>query len=101
MDLLGHVNLEEMLGGLTVAAFLILLAASAVVVSLMVLLPLIDLAFEKMDKPRIEEARHRDTLTAHHEPWQTGRSWLDLRSDFLRPDAVPHSRPMSDPTAKR
>jgi hypothetical protein len=101
MDLLGHINLEEMLGDLTVTTFLILLAASAVVVSSMVLFPLIDLAFEKKIKPTIEEARHHDTLTAHHQLWQTGRAWLDLRSDFLRPDAVPHSQLMSDPTAKR
>ena len=47
MDLLRHIKLGEMLGDLTVAIFLMLLAASFAVVSLMVLLPLIDLAFEK------------------------------------------------------
>ena len=47
MDLLWHIKLGEMLGDLTVAIFLMLLAASFAVVSLMVLLPLIDLAFEK------------------------------------------------------
>jgi hypothetical protein len=100
MDLLWHVDLGEMLGDLTVTTFLILLAASVVVVSLMVLFPLIDLAFEKNVKPTTAEPRHHDTLTAHYELWQTGRSWLDLRSDFLRPDAVPRSQLMSGPTAK-
>jgi hypothetical protein len=46
MDLLWHINFVEMLGDLTVATFLILLAASVVIVGCMVLLPLIDLAFE-------------------------------------------------------
>jgi hypothetical protein len=101
MDLLWHINVEEMLSDLTVATFLILLAASVVVVVSMVMFSLIDLAFEKKVKPTIEEPRHHDALTAHHELWQTGRPWLGLRSDFLRPDAVPHSQPMSDPTAKR
>jgi len=89
MDLLWHINLEEMLGDLTVATFLILLAASVEVVSLMVLFPLIDFAFEKKVKPTMEEPRHHDGLATHDEPWQTGRPWLDLRSDFLRPDANP------------
>jgi hypothetical protein len=101
MEHLWHINLEEMLGDLTVTTFLVLLAASVAVVSLMVLLPLIDLAFEKKGKLTIGDARHHDTLTAHHQLLQTGRPWLDLRSDFLRPDAVPHSQPMNDPTAKR
>jgi hypothetical protein len=89
MDLLWHINLGEMLGDLAVAMFLILLAASVAVVSLMVLFPLIDFAFEKKVKPTTEEPRHHNGLTTHDEPWQTGRPWLDLRSDFLRPDANP------------
>jgi hypothetical protein len=101
VDFLWHINVEEMLGDLTVTTFLILLAASAAVVSLMVLLPLVDLAFDKKVKSRIIEPRHHDALSEHHELWQTGRPWLDLRSDFLRPDSVPHSQPTSDPTAKR
>jgi hypothetical protein len=67
MDVLWHINLEEMLGDLTVTTFLILLAASVAVVSLMVLLPLIDLAFEKA-QPTI---RQHDDLTANDESWQT------------------------------
>jgi len=89
MDLLWHINLEEMLGDLMVTTFLILLAASVEVVSLMVLLPLIDFAFEKKVKPTTEEPRHHDGLTTQDEPWQTRRPWLDLRSDFLRSDANP------------
>ena len=89
MDLLGHINLEEMLGDLTVTAFLILLATSVVVVSSMVLFPLIDLAFEKV-KPKTEEPRHYEGLTTHDEPWQTGRPWLLLRMHLLRPEAVPN-----------
>jgi hypothetical protein len=82
MDLLWHINLQEMLGDLTVTAFLILLAASVAVVSLMVLLPLIDLAFEKKKvEPTI---RQHDDLTAHDASWQTGPPWLILRSNFLR-----------------
>jgi hypothetical protein len=42
-----HINFEEVLGDLTVTTFLILMAASVVVVASMVLFPLIDLAFEK------------------------------------------------------
>jgi hypothetical protein len=84
MDVLGHINVEEMLSGLIIATFLILLAASVVVISLMVLLPLIDLAFEKKVKPTIEEPRHHDSLTAHDASWQTGAPWLILRSNFLR-----------------
>jgi hypothetical protein len=41
MDFLWHINVEEMLGDLTLTTFLILLAASIAVVSLMVLFPLI------------------------------------------------------------
>jgi hypothetical protein len=80
MDVLWHINLEEMLGDLTVTTFLILLAASVAVVSLMVLLPLIDLAFEKA-QPTI---RQHDDLTANDESWQTRRPWLFLRSNFFR-----------------
>jgi hypothetical protein len=89
MDLLWHINLEEMLGDLTVTTFLILLAASVAVVSLMVLFPLIDFAFERKARPTTEEPRHHDGLTTRDEHWQTGRPWLDLRSDFLRPDVKP------------
>jgi hypothetical protein len=98
---LWHIDFGEMLGDLTVATFLILLAASVAVASLMVLLPQIDLAFEKKVKPTIEEPPHQDRLTAHHEPWQTARPWFALRSDFLRPDAAPRSRLTSDRSGKR
>jgi hypothetical protein len=101
MYVLGHINLEEMLGDLTVTTFVILLAASIAVVSLMVLFSLIALAFEKKVKPTKDaRAWDHDTLTAHDELWQTRRPWLALRSDFLRPDAVTHSQLMSDPTTK-
>jgi len=76
MDLFGHIKLMEMLGDLTVAMFLILLAASVVVVSLMVLFPLIDLAFEKKKVP----LPYHGSLLAHDEDWQSGRPWLMLRS---------------------
>ena len=83
MDLLWQINYGEMLSGLIVTTFIILLAASIVVVSSMVMFPLIDLAFKKKAKPAPRPAQV--------ETWQTGRPWLALRSDFLRPDAVPHS----------
>jgi hypothetical protein len=51
MDLLGQINYGEMLSGLMVTTFLILLNASVVVVSSMVMFPLIDLAFKKKAKP--------------------------------------------------
>jgi hypothetical protein len=78
MDSVWHINVEEMLSGLTAATFLILLAASFAVVSLMVLLPLIDLAFKKKPVTR----PHKD-LIAQDESWQGGRPWLLLRSNFL------------------
>jgi hypothetical protein len=99
MDLLWRINLEEMLGDLTVTTFLILLAASIVVAGSMIIFPLIDLAFEKNVKPTIEEPRHHDVLTANLAPKQT-RSWLDLRSDSLRPKAVQHSQLTSYPTGQ-
>jgi hypothetical protein len=79
MDLLSHINLWEMLGDLTVATFLILLAASVAVASLMVLLPLIDLAFEKKAVTR----PNNDPL-AYDESWRSGQPWLLLRSNSLR-----------------
>ena len=94
MDLLWQIDYGEMLGDLMVTTFLILLAASIVVVCLMVMFPLIDLAFKKKAKPaprpaQIETGQH-DGLT-HAQ--LSGRPWLALRSDFLRPDAVPHPAP--------
>ena len=79
MDLLWHINLEEMLGDLTVATFLILLAASVAVASLMVLLPLIDLAFEKK-----AVTRPNNDLLAYDESWRSGQPWLLLRSNSLQ-----------------
>jgi hypothetical protein len=78
MDLPSHINLREMLGDLTVATFLILLPASVVVVGLMVMLPLLDLAFGKKVKPR---SRY-DGLSSDDAAWQAGRPWLMLRSIF-------------------
>jgi hypothetical protein len=93
MDLLWQINYGEMLSGLIVTTFLILLDASVVVVCSMVMFPLIDLAFKKKAKPaprpaQVETWQH-DGLTAHAQ--LSGRPWLALRSDFLRPAAVPHS----------
>ena len=69
MDRFWQINWEEMLGDLMVATFLILLAASIVVVCLMVMFPLIDLAFKKKAKPvprpaQVETWQHHG-LTAH------------------------------------
>jgi hypothetical protein len=82
MDLLWQINFEEMLSGLIVTAFIILLNASVVVVCSMVMFPLIDLAFKKKAKPA--------PTPAPIETWHSGRPWLALRSDFLRPNALPH-----------
>ena len=81
-----------MFGDLMVTTFLIMLAASIGVVCLMVMFPLIDLAFKKKAKPvprlaQVETWQH-DVLT-HAQ--LSGRPWLALRADFLRPEAVPHS----------
>ena len=94
MDLLWQINFEEMLSGLIVTAFIILLNASVVVVCSMVMFPLIDLAFKKRKakptpSPAPIETWQQDDLTAH--AWPSGRPWLALRSDFLRPNALPHS----------
>jgi hypothetical protein len=62
MDLLWQINYGEMLGGLTVTTFLILLAASIVVVSSMVMFPLIDVAFKKKAKPAPKDTRERRTI---------------------------------------
>jgi hypothetical protein len=78
MDLLWNIKLEEMLGDLTVAMFLMLLAASFAVAILMVLLPLIELAFEK--KPL---TRAHAQLLAQDDSWRAGRPWLLLRTSFL------------------
>src|SRR5262249_360938 len=79
MDFISHINLGEMLGDLTVTAFLILLAASIVVVSTMVLFPLIDLAFEKKGV-----TRPNSDLVDYDESWRAGHPWLLLRSNFLQ-----------------
>ena len=59
MDLLWQINPWEMLSGLMVTTFLMLLNASIVVVASMVMFPLIDLAFKKKAKP----------APAQVEPW--------------------------------
>jgi hypothetical protein len=92
MDFLSHINLGEMLGDLTVTAFLILLAASIVVVGSMVMFPLIDLAFEKKVERRI---RGHEDLMLYDDSWRTGRPWILLRSNFLRQlmsDLPPNAR---------
>ena len=78
MDSVWHINVEEMLSGLAAATFLILLASSFAVVSLMVLLPLVDLAFKK--KPVTPPHKN---LIVQDDSWQAGRPWLLLRSNFL------------------
>jgi hypothetical protein len=99
MDL-WQINYGEMLSDLMVTTFLILLAASVVVVCLMVMLPLIDLAFKKKAKsgPPQVETWHHDGLAAHLAQL-SGPPWLALRSAFLRPEPVPRSKLMSYPTA--
>ena len=108
MNLLWQINPWEMLSDLIVTTFLILLPASVVIVSSMVMFPLIDVAFKKKAKPAPKDTRerrtidntysrpaqvvepwHHDGLTAHHAQL-SGPPWLTLRSNFLRPDAVPH-----------
>ena len=92
MDLFGQISWEEMFGDLMVTTFLIMLAASIVVVCLMVMFPLIDLAFKKKAKPvpRLAQVEtwQLDILT---QAQLSGRPWLALRADFLRPDAVRNS----------
>jgi hypothetical protein len=101
MDLFWQINPEEMLSGLMVTTFLILLDASIVVVCSMVMFPLIDLAFKKKAKPAPAQVEpwYHDGLTPHHAQL-SGPPWLAMRSKFLRPDAVPHSKLMSYPTAQ-
>jgi hypothetical protein len=91
MDVLLQINHGEMLSGLMVTTFLILLAASVAVVCLMVMLPLIDLAFKKKAKPASAQVEtwHHDDL-ASHQAQLSGPPWLALRMNFLR-GAVLHS----------
>jgi hypothetical protein len=79
MDVLWDINLKEMLGDLTVATFLMLLPASIVVVGLMVMLPLLDLAFKKKHL-----TRHHHELSSDDAAWRAGRPWLMLRSNLFR-----------------
>ena len=83
MDLLGQINYGEMLSGLMVTMFIILVDASIVVVASMVMFPLIDLAFKKKAKPA-PKTWHHEALTADHAQL-SGPPWLALRSMFLRP----------------
>ena len=101
MDLFWQINPEEMLSGLMVATFIILLNAAIVVVCSMATFPLIDLVFKKKSKPAPAhvETWHPGRLAAHHAQL-SGLPWLAMRSDFLRPDAVPHSQLMRYPTAQ-
>ena len=98
MDLFWQINSEEMLSGLMVATFIILLNAAIVVVCSMATFPLIDLAFKKKAKPA-PALWHHDGLTAH-DPQLSGPPWLAMRSKFLRPAAVPHSQLVFYPTAQ-
>jgi hypothetical protein len=86
MDSAWQINVEAMLSGLTVAIFLILLAASVAAVSLMVLLRLTDLAFEKRFTAGPEQSGLR-AGPALDERWHTGRPWLHLRRGDAIPDA--------------
>jgi hypothetical protein len=89
MDLLWQIDYGEMFSGLGATTFIILLAASMVVVCLMVMLPLIDLAFERKAKPALRPVRvetgQLDSLT---DAQLSGRPWLALRSDFSRADSA-------------
>ena len=96
MALFWQINPEEMLSGLMVAMFIILLNAAIVVVCSLATFPLIDLAFKKKAKPALW---HHDGLTAH-DPQLSGPPWLAMRSKFLRPAAVPHSQLVFYPTAQ-
>jgi hypothetical protein len=98
MDLFWQIYSEEMLSGLMVATFIILLNAAIVVVCSMATFPLIDLAFKKKAKPA-PALWHHDGLTAH-DPQLSGPPWLAMRSKFLRPAAVPHSQLVFYPTAQ-
>jgi hypothetical protein len=93
MDLFWQINWQEMLGDLMVTTFLILLAASIVVVCLMVMFPLIDLAFKKKAKPAPAQVEpwHHDG-TAHHAQLSVP-PWLAMRSNFLRPAAQERAAP--------
>ena len=90
-----------MLSGLMVAMFVILLDTAIVVVCSMVTFPLIDLVFKKKSKPAPAhvETWHPGRLAVHHAQL-SGLPWLAMRSDFLRPDAVPHSQLMRYLTAQ-
>ena len=62
MDLFWQINWEEMFSDLIVTTFIILLPASVVVVSSMVMFPLIDVAFKKKAKPAPKDTRERRTI---------------------------------------
>jgi len=62
MNLLWQINPWEMLSDLIVTTFLILLPASVVVVSSMVMFPLIDIAFKKKAKPAPKDTRERRSI---------------------------------------
>jgi hypothetical protein len=95
MHFFGQINWEEMLGDLMVTTFLVLLAASIVVVCLMVMFPLIDLAFKKKAKPALAQVEpwHRDGLLTVNHAQLSGPPWLAMRSNFLRPAAQERAAP--------
>jgi len=88
MDILGHMRLEELVGDLTVTAFLILLAASIVVVSSMVVSSLIEVAFQKKSKA---VGPHRATLGRGDADWLTRNPWLALRANISQREPLNHS----------
>jgi hypothetical protein len=84
MDFLWQISWEEMLGDLIVTSFVILLPASIVVVCLMVMFPLIDLAFKNKSKSTPRPAQVETSQFS-------GRPWLALRKDFSRSETASSS----------
>jgi len=108
MESVSQIDPVELLSDLTVTAFVLSLAASVLVAASMIMLPLVDLAFEKA-KANPKETEHHDSRTAQHARWQlSGSPWLALRSYSSRPEAavpepqmgMPH-HPLADPPLER
>ena len=98
MDLLWQINPWEMLSGLMVTTFLMLLNASIVVVASMVMFPLIDLAFKKKAKPAPAQVNLGTIMTGYshttgsfqgHLGWLRHRSSCGQHHDGLTAHAQP------------
>jgi hypothetical protein len=88
MDVLGDIRLAELVGDLTVATFLILLAASVVMVSSMIITRLIDVAFKKKSESR---DGHRATQSRGEGDWLTKRPWLAMRANTSQRELLNYS----------